>query len=85
MKIPSMDGETSSMNESAVHGCYPWMEKYHPWMSSLDGEMSSLDESVIVQWMEMMDDEHGLSISLFTLFPTHFTIYISHTAMKVRS
>ena len=71
MKIPSMDGETSSMDESAILGCHPWMEKCHPWMekchpwmSSMDGEMSSVDESVIRgchPWMTLpsMDDIHG--------------------------
>ena len=56
-----MDGETSSMDESAILGSHPWMEKCHPrmekchpWMSSMDGnvsfmdgEMSSIDGSVI--------------------------------------
>ena len=31
MKIPSMD-------ESAILGCHPWMEKCHTWMSSMDGD-----------------------------------------------
>ena len=42
--IPSIDGETSSMDESAICGCHTWMERCHPWLSSMDGEMSSMDE-----------------------------------------
>ena len=71
MKIPSMDGEPSSMDESAILGCHPWIEKCHLWMSSMDGEVSSMDgemsskdESAICgchPWMtlprmEMIDD-----------------------------
>ena len=66
MKTPSLDGETSSMDESAILGCHswmekchpwmerchPWMEKCHPWMSSMDGEMSSMDGE-----MSSMDGE----------------------------
>ena len=60
MTIPSMDGGTSSMDESVIGGCHPGMEKPHPLMistngtssmdevsPSMDGEMSSMDESVI--------------------------------------
>ena len=50
MKIPSMDGETSSMDESAILGCHPWMEKchpwmekYHPWMEGCNPRMTSMD------------------------------------------
>ena len=62
MKIPSMDGETSSMDESAILGFHPWLEKCHLWMSSMDGEMSSMDESVIHvchPWMASTDGDNG--------------------------
>ena len=62
-----MDGETSSMDESIICGCHPWMEKGHPWMSSMDRDMSSMDESVMGGYhpqMETTDDEHGWSIKL---------------------
>ena len=36
MTIPSMDGGTSSVDESDIRGCHPWMEKPHPWMTSID-------------------------------------------------
>ena len=42
-----MDRETSSMDESAILGGHPWMEKYHPWM-----KVSSVD---------VTDDGHGYS------------------------
>ena len=45
MKIPSMDGETSYMDKSAILGCHQWMEKCHPWMEKCHPwmEVSSLD------------------------------------------
>ena len=56
MEIPSMDGETSSMDESVIldvihgwrnviGGCHPWMEKPHLWMTYTnadDGQGRSL-------------------------------------------
>ena len=36
MKIPSLDGEASSMNEIAFPGCHPWIEKCHPRMEMID-------------------------------------------------
>ena len=66
-----MDGETSSMDESAILGSHPWMEKCHPrmekchpWMSSMDGGMSSMDGSIIHgchSWMTLpsVDAIHG--------------------------
>ena len=35
-QISSMDGGTSSMDESIIGGCPPWMEKPHQWMTSMD-------------------------------------------------
>ena len=52
-----MDGEISSMDESVIRGC-------HPWMSSIDGEMSSMDGSVIrgchpLMTLPSMDEDDG--------------------------
>ena len=35
MTIPFMDEQISSMDESAICGCHPWMEEHHPWMKVL--------------------------------------------------
>ena len=69
MKIPSMDGETSSMDEtdeSAILGCHPWMEKCHKWMSSMDGEMSSMDG--IHGWRQRMTDMDGAKVLFETTY-----------------
>ena len=65
-----MNGETSSMDESAILGCHPWMEKCHPWMSSMDGNMSSIDGET-----SSMDDIHGW----------HFSIHGWHPRMALSS
>ena len=63
MKMPSMDGEMSSVD--VVHG---WRNVIHGWrVPSMDGEMSSVDESVIVGchswithgWRQRMMDMDG--------------------------
>ena len=36
MTIPSMDEQISSMNESVIYGCHPWMEEPHPWIKMTD-------------------------------------------------
>ena len=64
MKIPSMDGETSSMDESAILGCHLWISSMDGEVSSMDGEMSFMDESVIRgchPWMEVpsVNSIHG--------------------------
>ena len=68
MKIPSMDEEASSIDESAILGCHPWIERCHVWMSSMDreissmdGEMSPMDKSVIHgchPWMTFTDGDN---------------------------
>ena len=51
-----MDGEISSMDESVIPGCNPWMEKYHPWMEKYHLWMEKCHP-----WMKVssMDDIHG--------------------------
>ena len=96
IKIPSMDGETSSMDESIICGCHPWMEKCHPWMSSMDGKMSSMDRSVIYgcyPWMTSTDEdnkwrtwtEHKCCVLFWLIIrKTHeFTIYINYVLMPL--
>ena len=51
MKIPSMDGETSSMDENAILGCHPWMEKCHPWMEKRHPWMKVSSKDVIDRWL----------------------------------
>ena len=58
------------MDESAILGCHPWMEKCHSKMSSMDGEVSSMEESPSVDviyelhlQMDTIDDGHGQSTS----------------------
>ena len=61
MAVSSMDGDTSSLDESVIGGCHPWMEKPHPWMTSTDEDdrLHTWTEQKCHQWMSSMDEDDG--------------------------
>ena len=72
IKIPSMDGETSSINECAILGChYGWRHVIHGWRNAIHGWHPRMEESSMVDihgwhfhpwmtflhpWMTSMED-----------------------------
>ena len=56
LKIPSIDGEISSMDESVIRGCHPWMEKCHPWMTLIS---VNVIHGWIHRWRRRMMDMDG--------------------------
>ena len=59
-----MDGESSSIDESANLGCHPWMEKCYPWMEKCHPWMKVSSVDVIHGllfhlWMTSTDGDDG--------------------------
>ena len=65
LTIPFIDEQISSMDESTICRCHPWMEEPYPWM-----KVSSADDIHELRyfihgghpWMKITDDGHGRSL-----------------------
>ena len=68
--MSSMDGETSSMDESVTCGCHPWIEEPNPWMKVSSVDVIHWWRNLAYGWhrpMKMTYDGHGRTHSLASM------------------